>query len=449
LKNDDVIFSLWCDKEGNGSAPNVMEEVKTFLKTDQSTYRLSDLKVLVESSDVVQKYRAQEKKFIGMVKRYTSLCDENRGLYNEVLDLEGNIRVYTRVRPAGATGSTEERIVNVDTSSDYKDKIIVAASRTTDFAFEKAFDESSSQETIYREVAPFIRPVLDGYNVCLFAYGQTGSGKTHTMTGGDGNERGVNIRAIEDLFQIIQRNSHEAEYSVSIQMLEIYNEELRDLLDENRDKKLEIRSGERSGVNVPGVILQNVSNVEDVLDFMDIGQKNRVIGATAMNERSSRSHSVFTIRVSSVSRLNGCETSACLNLIDLAGSERVSRSESTGERLKEAQHINKSLSALGDVVAALASKQKHIPYRNSKLTHLLADSLNGSAKVLMLSHIAPEKDNCSETISTLHFATRVSKVTLGKAKKNATQSTKKYEEDAKKKDQEIQRLRALLAERNW
>ena len=382
----------------------------------------------------------------GIANDYTSLCDENKRLYNEVLDLKGNIRVYTRVRPAGTTGSKETAIVNVDHSSDLKDKVSLDTGSATAFAFEKAFDENASQEKVYEEVAAFIRPVLDGYNVCLFAYGQTGSGKTYTMTGGDGHERGVNIRAIEDLFQIIQRNSHESEYSVSIQMLEIYNEQLRDLLDENQEKKLEIRSLEKSGINVPGVITQKVSSVSEVLEFMDFGQKNRAVGATAMNERSSRSHSVFTIRVSSVSRLNSHETNACLHLIDLAGSERVSRSEATGERLKEAQHINKSLSALGDVIAALASKQNHIPYRNSKLTHLLADSLNGSAKVLMLSHIAPEKDNCSETISTLHFATRVSSVTLGKAKKNLVQNSRKHEEELTKKDQEIQKLRSLLAQ---
>ena len=176
---------------------------------------------------------------------------------------------------------------------------------------------------------------------------------------------------------------------------------------------------------MPGLVVQKVSSVEEVLDLMRFGERNRAVGATAMNERSSRSHSIFTMRVASESKVTGCKTQACLHLIDLAGSERVSRSEATGERLKEAQHINKSLSALGDVISALASKQSHIPYRNSKLTFLLADSLNGSAKVLMLSHIAPEEDNCSETVSTLHFATRVSNVTLGKAKRNLVQSNPK------------------------
>ena len=380
----------------------------------------------------------------GVANDYKSLCTENKRLYNEVLDLKGNIRVYTRVRPAGATGSAARTVVNVQNGFGFKDKVTLNAGSATKFAFEKAFDQSASQDVVYNEVAPFIRPVLDGFNVCLFAYGQTGSGKTHTMSGGEGSERGVNVRAIEDLFQIIHRSSHEAEYSVSIQMLEIYNEQLRDLLDENQGKKLEIRSGEKSGVNVPGLVVQKVSSVEEVLDLMRFGERNRAVGATAMNERSSRSHSIFTMRVASESKVTGCTTQACLHLIDLAGSERVSRSEATGERLKEAQHINKSLSALGDVISALASKQSHIPYRNSKLTFLLADSLKDNAKVLMLSHIASEEDNCSETVSTLHFATRVSNVTLGKAKRNLVQSTRKLEDDLGKKDAEIDRLRSRI-----
>ena len=456
LKRGDVILSPWHDHGDSrmGETQAALREIKEALargdwqalgkqkrERDQSTLAMrEEAKGLRE---MCKSIRADATREMGNLKveisqfdhhlgqlfeianDYQSLCTENKRLYNEVLDLKGNIRVYTRVRPAGATGSAARTVVNVEHSSDFKDKVTLNAGSATDFAFEKAFDQSASQDVVYNEVAPFIRPVLDGFNVCLFAYGQTGSGKTHTMSGGEGSERGVNVRAIEDLFQIIHRSSHEAEYSVSIQMLEIYNEQLRDLLDENQEKKLEIRSGEKSGVNVPGLVVQKVSSVEEVLDLMRFGERNRAVGATAMNERSSRSHSIFTMRVASESKVTGCTTQACLHLIDLAGSERVSRSEATGERLKEAQHINKSLSALGDVISALASKQSHIPYRNSKLTFLLADSLKDNAKVLMLSHIAPEEDNCSETVSTLHFATRVSNVTLGKAKRNLMQSNPK------------------------
>ncbi|QDZ21830.1 kinesin [Chloropicon primus] len=378
-----------------------------------------------------------------VVKDYSTIQAENARLNNEILDLKGNIRVYTRVRPPGATGSTEASIVNVDCTSDFdKDKIWLSEGSNTNFAFEKVFDESSTQEKVWNEISPFVQSALDGYNVCLFAYGQTGSGKTHTMTGNQGAERGVNTRVVEDLFRNIERSSATHDFDVSIQMLEIYNEQLRDLLDDQKkDKKLEIRGSSAdaggSGVDVPGLTVMSVSDIPEVMALMEKGHENRSIGATKMNERSSRSHSVFTINVTSSNRLNGVETHAKVNLIDLAGSERVGRSQATGERLKEAQSINKSLSALGDVIQALASKKKkHVPFRNSKLTHLLAESMSGSSKVLMLSHIAPEKDNASETVSTLRFATRVATCELGQAKKNQTNTSAK--------DAEIERLRSRV-----
>lgn len=153
-----------------------------------------------------------------------------------------------------------------------------------------------------------------------------------------------------------------------------------------------------------------MSSTEDVLRIMSIGAKNRHVGETKMNHRSSRSHQVLTVMVDGQNCVTGVHTHACLNLIDLAGSERVQRSEATGDRLKEAQHINKSLSALGDVMSSLANGNSHVPYRNSKLTQLLQDSLGGQAKTMMFMHISPEISSYGETISTLGFGTRVSQV---------------------------------------
>ena len=164
-----------------------------------------------------------------------------------------------------------------------------------------------------------------------------------------------------------------------------------------------------------------------------------------MNSRSSRSHLIFTILVTSSNPESRVETRGCLHLIDLAGCERVSKSEATGERLKEAQNINRSLSALGDVITALATKQSHVPYRNSKLTHLLADSLGGKAKVLMLCHIAPEMESLSESTSTLQWATRCSKVALGKARRNVdTKQEKNFKIAIQHKDEEIRKLKDML-----
>eukprot|EP00877_Chromochloris_zofingiensis_P005409 jgi/Chrzof1/1486/Cz10g09190.t1 len=204
-------------------------------------------------------------------------------------------------------------------------------------------------------------------------------------------------------------------------MLEIYNESLRDLLVESSQSasnRLEILNTQASGCNVPGATQIEVHDGDDVRAIMARGASNRHTSETKMNDRSSRSHQILTVIVDGFSHVTGTRCHGCLHLIDLAGSERVGKSEASGERLIEAQHINKSLSALGDVMSALASKNNHVPFRNSKLTQLLQDSLCGQAKVMMFMHISPEANMQSETVSTLKFATRVSEITLGQAKRN-------------------------------
>ncbi|KAL0348061.1 UNVERIFIED_CONTAM: Kinesin-like protein KIN-14F [Sesamum angustifolium] len=172
---------------------------------------------------------------------------------------------------------------------------------------------------------------------------------------------------------------------------------------------------------------------------MNLGHKNRAVGSTAMNDRSSRSHSCLTVHVQGRDLTSGAVLRGCMHLVDLAGSERLDKTEAVGDRLKEAQHINKSLSALGDVIASLAQKQTHVPYRNSKLTQLLQDSLGGQAKTLMFVHISPEYDALGETLSTLKFAERVSTVELGAARTN------KDNTDVKELKEQIASLKAALA----
>ncbi|KAI8557422.1 hypothetical protein RHMOL_Rhmol04G0009700 [Rhododendron molle] len=291
------------------------------------------------------------------------------------------------------------------------------------FNFNKVFATNVTQEQIYADTQPLIRSVLDGYNCCIFAYGQTGSGKTYTMSGPDLNTDetwGVNYRALRDLFHISRTRVDFIEYEVGVQMVEIYNEQVRDLLViDGSNRRLDIRNNSQlNGLNVPDASLVPVKCTEDVLDLMKIGQRNRAVGATALNERSSRSHSILTVHVRGKELVSGSILKGCLHLVDLAGSERVDKSEAVGERLKEAQHINRSLSALGDVIAALAQKSTHIPYRNSKLTQVLQDSLGGHAKTLMFVHINPEVNAIGETISTLKFAERVASIDLGAARSN-------------------------------
>ncbi|KAJ9180309.1 hypothetical protein P3X46_008573 [Hevea brasiliensis] len=290
---------------------------------------------------------------------YQRVLEENRKLYNQVQDLKGNIRVYCRVRPFlpgqpnrfSAVDHMEEGSITVITPSKY------GKEGRKSFNFNKVFGPMATQEEVFRDTQPLIRSVLDGYNVCIFAYGQTGSGKTYTMSGPNElteESQGVNYRALSDLFLLSDQRKEIICYEISVQMLEIYNEQVRDLLASD-------------------------------------------------------------------------------------GSERVDKSEVTGDRLKEAQHINKSLSALGDVISSLAQKSAHVPYRNSKLTQLLQDSLGGQAKTLMFVHISPEHEALGETISTLKFAERVATVELGAARVN------KDSVEVKELKEQIANLKAALA----
>ncbi|CAH8320645.1 unnamed protein product [Eruca vesicaria subsp. sativa] len=375
---------------------------------------------------------------------YHRVLEENRKLYNQVQDLKGSIRVYCRVRPflpgqssfSSTIGSMQDDTIGINTASRHGKSL-------KSFSFNKVFGPSATQEEVFSDMQPLVRSVLDGYNVCIFAYGQTGSGKTYTMSGPrDITEKsqGVNYRALGDLFLLAEQRKDTFRYDIGVQMIEIYNEQVRDLLViDGSNKRLEIRNSSQKGLSVPDASLVPVSSTYDVIDLMKLGHKNRAVGSTALNDRSSRSHSCLTVHVQGRDLTSGAVLRGCMHLVDLAGSERVDKSEVTGDRLKEAQHINKSLSALGDVIASLAHKNPHVPYRNSKLTQLLQDSLGGQAKTLMFVHISPEADAVGETISTLKFAERVATVELGAARVNNDTS------DVKELKEQIATLKAALA----
>ncbi|KAF8018353.1 hypothetical protein BT93_H3289 [Corymbia citriodora subsp. variegata] len=385
--------------------------------------------------------------FANAASGYQKVLEENRRLYNQVQDLKGNIRVYCRVRPflpgqanrLSTVDRIEEGNITVNTFSKY------GKEARKSFTFNKVFGPSATQVEVFSDTQPLIRSVLDGYNVCIFAYGQTGSGKTYTMTGPKElteESMGVNFRALSDLFLFSEQRKGTILYEISVQMIEIYNEQVRDLLvTDGQNKRVEIRNSSQNGINVPDANLVPVSSSSDVLKLMNLGNCNRAVGATALNDRSSRSHSCLTVHVQGKVLTSGAILRGCMHLVDLAGSERVDKSEVTGDRLKEAQHINKSLSALGDVISSLAQKNSHVPYRNSKLTQLLQDSLGGQAKTLMFVHISPEPDAIGESISTLKFAERVSTVELGAARVN------KDSADVKELKEQIAGLKAALAKK--
>lgn len=395
---------------------------------------------------------------------YSALLAENRKLHNEVQEFKGNIRVYCRIRPF-LRGQKEKQTV-AEYIGENGELVVVNPSKQgkegrRSFKFNTVYSPAATQAQVYSDIQPLVQSVLDGYNVCIFAYGQTGSGKTYTMTGPDGASEenwGVNYRALNDLFRISQMRESAFKYEIKVQMMEIYNEQVRDLLSsDGSQKRLGILStSQPNGLAVPEAAMFPVNRTADVLHLMDTGLRNRAKGSTAMNERSSRSHSIVTIHVQGKDVKSGSSMHSSLHLVDLAGSERVDRSEVTGDRLKEAQHINKSLSALGDVISALAQKNAHIPYRNSKLTQVLQASLGGHAKTLMFVQLNPEIASYSETMSTLKFAERASGVELGAARsskdgrdiRELMEQVGSLKDTIAKKDEEIEQLQLVKDQKN-
>lgn len=357
---------------------------------------------------------------------------KRRKLHNEIQELRGNIRVFSRVRPMLESESRGENSTavqmeflddeNMAISTPQVDSITgQMGSKTQTFKFDRVFKPTASNSEVFVEVSQLVQSALDGFNVCIFAYGQTGSGKTHTMSGDGG--------VIPETLQLIFQQTHQLrdkgwDYEISGQFIEIYNENLNDLLGSASDmdsKKLEIRhdikSETTSIVGIEPVVLSDIDYVNRLLRKSD---KNRMVAATKANERSSRSHSVFIVSLKGQNHVTGESCDGRLNLIDLAGSERLNHSGATGDRLRETQNINKSLACLGDVIHALgtAKEGSHIPYRNSKLTYLLQYSLGGNSKTLMLVNVSPMQAHASETINSLRFATKVNNTHIGRAKRN-------------------------------
>lgn len=284
------------------------------------------------------------------------------------------------------------------------------------FSYDAVFPPNISQQAVYEEAAfKLVESVLDGYNGTIFAYGQTGCGKTHTMMGNPTVEslRGIIPRAFEHIFGKIESSS-EKNYLIRCSYIEIYNEEIHDLIGKDWKTKLELKENPEKGVFIKDVSMYVVKSVKEIERLMDMGMNNRTVGETAMNKDSSRSHSIFTIYIeASETDEKGQQriTAGKLNLVDLAGSERQSKTQATGDRLKEANKINLSLSALGNVISALVDgKSSHIPYRDSKLTRLLQDSLGGNTKTVMVANVSPANDSYDETLGTLRYASRAKNI---------------------------------------
>lgn len=300
------------------------------------------------------------------------------------------------------------------------------------FTFDHVFGEDTDQKAVFESVAlPVVQDIMDGYNATIFAYGQTSSGKTYTMEGANIDHpelQGIIPRTATEIFNNVMAADENMEFIVKVSYIEIYMERIRDLLDPYKSKvNLQVREDAQRGIFVEGMTEMCVTSDEELLAAMRAGAANRAVAATGMNEGSSRSHSVFMVTLFQRNLENQATKAGKLYLVDLAGSEMVRKTGATGRQLEEAKTINKSLSALGMVINALTDqKVNHVPYRDSKLTRVLQESLGGNSRTNLIINVSPSSFNASETVSTLRFGMRAKSI-KNKAVVNEQRSVAEYE----------------------
>ena len=342
--------------------------------------------------------------FSKLMTQIQNLTSANKKLLNQIQNLKGNIRIFCRIRP---TLKENQKICIFNTQN----KVTGCSPLTNTskiWEFDHVFGSNSSQSEVFSEISNLITSSLDGYNVCIFTYGQTGSGKTYTLEGPE-NDPGIITRTALNLFsQIKERIGWD--FMIKVSLLEVYNENLVDLLNEKAEK-LKVFNGQPSDLTV-----FTIKSYEELISYLKFGLSIRAVGSNCLNSSSSRSHLVMTLYIQG--KTSNLSVFSKIQLIDLAGSERLGKTGTSGETLNEAKYINLSLLTLGNVISAIRQDLPYIPFRNSVLTQILKESLSGQAKMLMILQIAPEEENYEETVCSLNFASNARNTSLGAAKAN-------------------------------
>eukprot|EP00899_Mesostigma_viride_P002626 jgi/Mesvir1/12364/Mv00547-RA.1 len=408
-----------------------------------------------QSQEMADKFEAQEKRIQSLSLEVKKESILRKKLYNQVRELKGNIRVLVRVRPLLPHEVPKNPPVAVSKVDEYTVEVMLGTQErgrtggeatAKRFEYDAIFDGGATQADVFAETEALIQSVFDGYNVCIFCYGQTGSGKTHTILGNEA-EPGILPRAMSCVYKARET----ANVAVQCYMLELYQDNLMDLLSPDKNpafsEKLEIKRDASGNVRVDGLTTRACAEEADLRGALQHGLSLRKTSSTKMNVQSSRSHLVFGIIVEFTNRVTGTTTRGKLTFVDLAGSERVAKSGALENdvQLKEATAINKSLSALGDVVAALTSEAQFVPYRNHKLTQLMSDSIGGNAKTLMIANASPLASDDFETKSTMEYAARVKQVTNQTSRSVETKETARLKAVIEKQNQEIARLKGGAA----
>ena len=370
-----------------------------------------------------------------------------------------NVKVYCRIRPENEqeissglgiclnpqSQTTVQIIVdNLNINSGLKENY--SEKTTQEFTYDKIYPIETTQKTIFEQVAkPLILSAFEGINGTLFCYGQTASGKTYTMEGipSDNNLCGIIPRMMQLIFQIINSGSSDIEFSVKCQYYQIYNEKIQDLIDTNKTD-LTIREDKNKGIWVGECTEKYVESEQEMIDFFNTGSNNRIVSSTKMNAISSRSHSLFSVTIYQRNVITESSKIGKLYFVDLAGSEKMSKAGVEGNTmLKEAQNINKSIMTLGMVINALTKGSKHVPYRDSKLTRVLQESLGGNSLTYLIINCSPNMLNQTETLSTLRFGQRA-KLIKNKVVANTQQSVKELMMKLKQAEEKIKNLEKIL-----
>eukprot|EP00039_Didymoeca_costata_P008177 m.108800 g.108800 ORF g.108800 m.108800 type:complete len:814 (+) comp13980_c0_seq2:409-2850(+) len=354
--------------------------------------KITDLETATAAGS--QEYKNLEKSRNELAEMYAKEVIKRRKLHNTLVEIQGNVRVHCRVRPSLTNSSTAEDTAPALQVIDDWVVESIQQSPSRQFEFDRVYNPSSTSEDIFAEVCGMVSSFVDGYNVCIVAYGQTGSGKTHTMLG-PSTDKGIEVmngvipQAMTEVFRLINEQTKVASFKVTASVLEVYNDYVRDLLSPKPWQKHEVY--EASGVvSVPSAEQVEISNVEDLLGLVKRGMDSRVERQTDMNSHSSRSHLIVTVCCTRTPHHSGKKTASRIHLVDLAGSENAKLASTSDDGLQESKAINRSLAAFCDVMTALGHNSAgHIPYRNSKLTHMLKDSIGGDAKMLMIACVSP------------------------------------------------------------
>ncbi|KAL1566811.1 Kinesin-like protein KIN-14B [Salvia divinorum] len=358
--------------------------------------------------------------------RIFPLLSEKKKLFNDLLTAKGNVKVFCRVRPLfeeegpDIVEFPDDNTLRINTEDDS------LSNPKKDFEFDRVYGPHVGQADLFADIQPFVQSAFDGFNVSLFAYGQTSSGKTHTMEGSS-HDRGLYARSFEELFDLSNSDATStSRYSFSVSVFELYNEQITDLLLESGSIQPKVYIG-----SLDYVVELVQEKIENPLEF------NRIL-KTAFHNRGTDtlkfkvSHLIVIIHIYYTNLITGDNIYSKLSLVDLAGSESSRVEDETGERATELLHVLKSLSALGDVLASLTSKKDDIPYENSVLTKVLADSLGGSSITLMIVNICPNVPSMSETLSSLNFSSRARNAMLSLGSRDTIKKWKDIANDARK-----------------